>query len=133
MTAVARPRSVVDCPESREPGRFHAAAVGGTPEGQDPDRVALRIPAGPRPTFRRAPGDAPPDRPRAGHDSRQFHLGFDAGGTWEEVGAAEQQVPGARVLERESPEKHEKYDAKDFRAYADPAGHPFCPCRIEQF
>ncbi|PWI04936.1 glyoxalase [Streptomyces sp. NWU339] len=131
MTAVARLRSVVDCPGPREPGRFHAAAAGGTSEERDPDRVAPRIPAGPRPAFRRAPGDAPPDWPRAGHDSQRFHLDFDAGGTREEVDAAEQQVPapGARVLERESPEE---YDAKDSRVYADPAGHPFCPCRIEQ-
>lgn len=33
---------------------------------------------------------------------------------------------GARVLEAEDSE------SKDFRVYADPAGHPFCLCRIGQ-
>ncbi|CAM5319491.1 VOC domain-containing protein OS=Streptomyces fumanus OX=67302 GN=GCM10018772_33210 PE=4 SV=1 [Streptomyces fumanus] len=33
---------------------------------------------------------------------------------------------GARVLDAEDREK------KDFVVYADPAGHPFCLCRIEQ-
>lgn len=33
---------------------------------------------------------------------------------------------GARVLDREDDEK------KGFRVYADPAGHPFCLCRVEQ-
>jgi hypothetical protein len=51
-----------------------------------------------------------------------------AGGTWEELDAAEEKVLalGARVLDRED------YESKDFRVYADPAGHPFCLCRIEQ-
>ncbi|MGY3202122.1 VOC family protein [Streptomyces sp. TE5632] len=127
MTAVARPRSVVDCPEPREPGRFYAAVAGGTPEEQDPDRVVLQIPAGPRPAFQRAPGYAPPDRPRADHNAQWFHLVLDTGGTWEEVDEAQQKVPapGVRVLDRENPEQ-------GFRVYADPAGHPFRLCRIEQ-
>ncbi|MFF0111038.1 VOC family protein [Streptomyces prasinus] len=128
MAAVARLRSVVvDCPEPRELARFYAAVGGGMPE-EDPDWVVLQIPAGPRLAFQRAPGYSPPDWPRADHGSQQFHLDFDAGGTWEEVDEAEQKVLalGARPLDREDDEK------KDFRVYADPAGHPFCLCRIEQ-
>ncbi|MFI8304099.1 VOC family protein [Streptomyces sp. NPDC085927] len=129
MAAVARLRSVVvDCPEPRELARFYAAVGGGMPEEEDPDWVVLQIPAGPRLAFQRAPGYSPPDWPRADHDSQQFHFDFDAGGTWEEVDEAEQKVLalGARVLDRED------YEKKDFRVYADPAGHPFCLCRIEQ-
>ncbi|MCP3768949.1 MULTISPECIES: VOC family protein [Streptomyces] len=129
MAAVARLRSVVvDCPEPRELARFYAAVGGGMPEEEDPDWVVLQIPAGPRLAFQRAPGYSPPDWPRADHGSQQFHLDFDAGGTWEEVDEAEQKVLalGARPLDREDDEK------KDFRVYADPAGHPFCLCRIEQ-
>ncbi|WP_406727236.1 VOC family protein [Streptomyces sp. GD-15H] len=132
MTAAARLRSVVvDCPEPREPGRFYAAVAGGTSEEEAPDRVVLQIPAGPRLAFQRAPGYAPPDWPRADHGSQQFHLDFDAGGTWEEIDDAEQKVLalGARVLDRESPEEGAE---KDFRVYADPARHPFCLCRVEQ-
>ncbi|MFF5886381.1 VOC family protein [Streptomyces sp. NPDC012589] len=129
MAAVARLRSVVvDCPEPRELARFYAAVGGGVPEEQDADRVVLHIPAGPRLAFQRAEGYAPPDWPSADHDSQQFHLDFDAGGTWAEVDEAEGKVLalGARVLDREDDEK------KGFRVYADPAGHPFCLCRVEQ-
>ncbi|MBM7091281.1 VOC family protein [Streptomyces sp. NPDC014603] len=129
MAAVARLRSVVvDCPEPRELARFYAAVGGGVPEEQDADRVVLQIPAGPRLAFQRAEGYAPPDWPSADHDSQQFHLDFDAGGTWAEVDEAEGKVLalGARVLDREDDEK------KGFRVYADPAGHPFCLCRVEQ-
>lgn len=129
MAAVARLRSVVvDCPEPRELARFYAAVGGGMPEEEDPDWVVLQIPAGPRLAFQRAPGYSPPDWPRADRGSQQFHLDFDAGGTWEEVDEAEQKVLalGARALDREDSEE------KDFRVYADPAGHPFCLCRIEQ-
>ncbi|MEU3950343.1 VOC family protein [Streptomyces sp. NPDC029526] len=129
MAAVARLRSVVvDCPDPRELARFYAAVGGGVPEEQDADWVVLQIPAGPRLAFQRAEGYAPPAWPSADHDSQQFHLDFDAGGTWAEVDEAEQKVLalGARVLDREDDEK------KGFRVYADPAGHPFCLCRIEQ-
>ncbi|MGC2998597.1 VOC family protein [Streptomyces sp. G35A] len=129
MAAVARLRSVVvDCPDPRELARFYAAVGGGTPVEEDADWVVLQIPAGPRLAFQRAEGYAPPRWPRADHDSQQFHLDFDAGGTWDEVDAAEEKVLalGARVLDREDSGK------KDFRVYADPAGHPFCLCRIEQ-
>ncbi|SDD01705.1 VOC family protein [Streptomyces prasinopilosus] len=129
MAAVARLRSVVvDCPEPRELARFYAAVGGGMPEEEDPDWVVLQIPAGPRLAFQRAPGHNPPDWPRADRGSQQFHLDFDAGGTWEELDEAEQKVLalGARVLDREDDKR------KDFRVYADPAGHPFCLCRIEQ-
>jgi hypothetical protein len=118
MPAVARFRSVVvDCPDPRELARFYAQIGGGTPEDADPDWVVLRIPDGPRLAFQRSPGYTPPE----------WHLDFDGGSTWEEIDAAEERVLalGARVLDRED------YEKKDFRVYADPAGHPFCLCRIE--
>ncbi|SCE00287.1 hypothetical protein GA0115245_137817 [Streptomyces sp. di188] len=95
---------------------------------EDGDWVVLQVPSGPRLAFQRAPGCTPPAWPAADHDSQQFPLDFDAGGTGEEVDAAEEKVLalGARVLDSED------YERKDFRVYADPAGHPFCLCRIEQ-
>ncbi|MEV5361779.1 VOC family protein [Streptomyces cellulosae] len=129
MAPVARLRSVVlDCPDPSELAVFYAAVAGGTPVTEDEDWVVLQVPSGPRLAFQRAPGFTPPAWPAADHDSQQFHLDFDAGGTWEEVDAAEEKVLalGARVLDRED------YEKKDFRVYADPAGHPFCLCRIEQ-
>ncbi|MEG8279469.1 VOC family protein [Streptomyces sp. AHA2] len=128
MSAVARFRSVVvDCPDPRELARFYAQVAGGTPEDGDPDWVVLRVPDGPRLAFQRSSDHTPPEWPRADRNAQQFHLDFDAGSTWEEMDAAEERVLalGARVLDKEDDEK------KDFRVYADPAGHPFCLCRIE--
>ncbi|MFH9006415.1 VOC family protein [Streptomyces afghaniensis] len=128
MPAVARFRSVVvDCPDPRALARFYAQVGGGTPEDDDPDWVVLRIPDGPRLAFQRSPEYTPPEWPRSDRNAQQFHLDFDGGSTWEEIDAAEERVLalGARVLDRED------YEKKDFRVYADPAGHPFCLCRIE--
>ncbi|AQS69254.1 VOC family protein [Streptomyces pactum] len=128
MAPVARLRSVVvDCPEPRELARFYALLGGGTPEEQDPDWVVLQVPGGPRLSFQRAPGLTPPEWPRSDRNAQQFHLDFDGGATWEEMDAAHEKVLalGARPLDLEDREK------KDFMVYADPAGHPFCLCRIE--
>jgi hypothetical protein len=125
---VARIRSVVlDCPDPRALARFYAAVAGGTPVEDDPDWVVLQVPGGPRLSFQRAEGLTPPEWPRADRNSQQFHLDFDAGPTWADIDAAHEQVLalGARPLDLEDREK------KDFQVYADPAGHPFCLCRIE--
>ena len=129
MSAVARLRNVViDCPDPHALAGFYARVGGGTPRAEDDDWVVLRVPEGPRLAFQRAPGFTPPEWPRADLNSQQFHLDFDAGSTWEEMDAAHEKVLalGARPLDLEDSEK------KDFRVYADPAGHPFCLCRIEQ-
>ncbi|MER5214691.1 VOC family protein [Streptomyces sp. NPDC002838] len=128
MARVARFRSVVlDCPDPPALAAFYAQVGGGTPEAEDDDWVVLRIPDGPRLAFQRAPGFTPPEWPRADRNSQQFHIDFDAGTTWEEIDAAHEKVLalGARPLDLEDREK------KDFQVYADPAGHPFCLCRID--
>ncbi|GGS83240.1 MULTISPECIES: VOC family protein [Streptomyces] len=129
MASAVRFRSVVlDCPEPLELARFYAQVVGGTPEEEDPDWVVLEVPGGPRLSFQRAPGLTPPEWPRSDRNAQQFHLDLDGGATWEEMDAAEEKVLalGARVLDKEDKEK------RDFVVYADPAGHPFCLCRIER-
>ncbi|MFH9016284.1 VOC family protein [Streptomyces sp. NPDC017943] len=128
MSVVARLRSVVvDCADPRALARFYAQVVGGTPEDHGQDWVVLHVPGGPRLAFQRSPDHTPPEWPRADRNAQQFHLDLDAGSTWEEIDAAEERVLalGARVLDKEDDVK------KDFRVYADPAGHPFCLCRIE--
>ncbi|MGP2436969.1 VOC family protein [Streptomyces sp. JW3] len=128
MAPAARFRSVVlDCPDPLALARFYAQVVGGTPRQDDPDWVVLQVPDGPRLSFQRAPDLTPPQWPRSDRDAQQFHLDFDGGSTWEEMDAAQEKVLalGARVLDAEDREK------KDFVVYADPAGHPFCLCRIE--
>ncbi|WP_320781672.1 VOC family protein [Streptomyces sp. CRN 30] len=128
-TPVARLRSVVvDCPDPAGLARFYAAVAGGTPEREDdPGWVVLRLPDGPRLAFQRAPELTAPQWPRSDRDAQQFHLDFDGGSTWEEMDASHEKVLalGARVLDAADREK------KDFVVYADPAGHPFCLCRID--
>ncbi|MBC2907962.1 VOC family protein [Streptomyces cupreus] len=126
---VARFRSVViDCPEPLALAEFYAAIVGGTPQVQEEDWVILEAPGVPRLAFNQEPGFRPPAWPREGGSAQQFHLDLDAGSTWEEVDAAEKWVLelGARLLRRERDPVEE-----DFRVFADPAGHPFCLCRID--
>lgn len=129
MATVARFRNVVlDCPDPHTLAAFYAAVAGGTPRAEDDDWVVLQVPdGGPRLAFQRAEGHTPPQWPRADRNGQQLHLDFDAGATWAELDAAHERVLelGARPLDVED---HEK---EDFRVYADPAGHPFCLCRIE--
>lgn len=126
MTAVARFRStVIDCPDPHALAAFYAGVLGGTPRAADDEWVVLDIPDGPRIAFQRVTGYTPPEWPRADQNPQQFHLDFDAGSTWEEVEAAE-----AKVLALGALPLHQE-DKEDFRVYADPAGHPFCLCRIE--
>ncbi|GGJ24561.1 VOC family protein [Streptomyces brasiliensis] len=127
MAPVARFRSVVlDCPDPLALAGFYAAVAGGVPKAEDDDWVVLEIPDGPRLAFNREPGYRPPAWPRAGDNAQQFHLDFNAGATWDEIDAAHARVLalGARPLDLEDREE------KDFQVYADPAGHPFCLCRI---
>ena len=125
MTAVARFRStVLDCPDPLALAEFYAGILGGTPHVAHDEWVVLDIPDGPRLAFQRVTDYTPPQWPRADRP-QQLHLDFDAGSTWEEIEAAESAVLalGARPLHQE--------DKENFRVYADPAGHPFCLCRID--
>ncbi|MEV5956245.1 VOC family protein [Streptomyces sp. NPDC051987] len=126
--SVARLRNVVlDCPDPAALAGFYAAVAGGTLVAEEADWVVLKLPDGPRLCFQLAEGYTPPEWPRADLNSQQFHLDFDAGPTWADVDVAEEKVLalGARLLRREADPV-----AEDFRVYADPAGHPFCLCRI---
>ncbi|MFJ9347711.1 VOC family protein [Streptomyces sp. NPDC101237] len=127
MAIIARLRNVVlDCPDPLALARFYAAVAGGTPVATDDEWVVLQVPDGPRLGFQRAAGHTPPEWPRADRNGQQLHLDFDAGPSWADVDAAHEKVLalGARPLDLEDREK------KDFQVYADPAGHPFCLCRI---
>ena len=128
MAPVARFRNVVfDCPDPRALAAFYAAVAGGTPQVEAEDWVVLQIPDGPRLGFQLAEDHTPPQWPRADRDGQQMHVDLDAGSTWAEIDAAHEKVLalGARPLDLEDREK------KDFQVYADPAGHPFCLCRID--
>lgn len=112
---------VLDCPDPRALAGFYAEVLGGTIVDEG-DWVDLRVPGGPTLAFQAAPGHVPPRWPAPDH-SQQFHLDL----TVEDLDAAEEEVLalGAKPLETED-------RSRTFRVYADPAGHPFCLCRIEQ-
>jgi hypothetical protein len=110
---------VLDCPDPRALAGFYAEVLGGTVEGDD-DWIDLRLPDGQPLTlaFQAAPGHVPPKWP-APDDSQQFHLDL----TVEDMDAAEKEVLalGAKALDAEDRKRN-------WRVYADPAGHPFCLC-----
>ncbi|MFC9890952.1 VOC family protein [Streptomyces pilosus] len=108
---------VLDCPDPRALAGFYAAVVGGTVEGEG-RWVDLKVPGGPVLSFQEAPGYVPPRWPEA-YRSQQFHLDL----TVQDLDAAEKEVLalGAKPLDTAD-------GSRDFRVYADPAGHPFCLC-----
>ncbi|MFJ3304935.1 VOC family protein [Streptomyces sp. NPDC086549] len=112
---------VLDCPDPRALAGFYAGVLGGTVEG-DGEWADLKVPGGQALAFQAAPGFVPPKWP-APEDSQQFHLDLVV----EDLDAAEKGVLelGATPLDAED-------RSRTWRVYADPAGHPFCLCRIER-
>ncbi|MFF8646067.1 VOC family protein [Streptomyces sp. NPDC015345] len=124
---IARLRNVVlDCPRPRELAEFYAQVIGGTIE-EDGDWVDLVTPGRVKVSFQRVSDLRPPEWPRSDANAQQLHLDLDAGRTTEELDAAEKKVLalGARPLDLD-----DDGGKRDFRVYADPAGHPFCLCKI---
>ncbi|MFG3281431.1 VOC family protein [Streptomyces sp. NPDC048111] len=112
----------LDCPDPEALSAFYAAVLGGEVRHDDEDWYDLYAPGGHRISFQRAPGFTPPEWPRGDRNSQQAHLDFDV----PDIDTAEQQVLslGATPLDLD-----DRGGERDFRVYADPAGHPFCLCR----
>ncbi|WP_326681981.1 VOC family protein [Streptomyces sp. NBC_01237] len=116
---------VLDCPDPRELAEFYAAVLGGTVDR--PDRrwsldegwSTLHTAAGPVLAFQRVVDHRPPRWPDPARP-QQFHLDFAV--TDLDLAHERVLVLGATVLDG-GPEK------RDWRIYADPAGHPFCLVR----
>ncbi|MEV7197830.1 VOC family protein [Streptomyces sp. NPDC093510] len=124
---IARLRNVVlDCPDPRALAEFYAEVIGGTIE-EDGDWIDLVTPGRVKVSFQRVAGLHPPEWPRSDVNAQQVHLDLDAGRTDEEIDAAQERVLalGARPLDLD-----DDGGKRDFRVYADPAGHPFCLCKI---
>ncbi|PRH79298.1 glyoxalase [Streptomyces solincola] len=111
-----------DCPRPLRLAEFYAEVLGGRIDGgEDDDWVELHLDDGQRLAFQRADDLTPPEWPRADRNSQQLHLDL----TVQDMDAAH-----AKVLELGARELDVDDDAHaDFRAFADPAGHPFCLCR----
>lgn len=108
---------VLDCPDPRALAGFYAEMLGGTVKDEG-DWVDLELPGGQALAFQAAPGHVPPRWP-APDGSQQFHLDL----TVDDLDAAEQGVLalGAKALDTAD-------RSRNWRVYADPAGHPFCLC-----
>ncbi|MGP4113981.1 VOC family protein [Streptomyces sp. 4N509B] len=117
--------TVLDCPDPRRLAEFYAAVldweVTAGPFGDGEDWIELNGPHGRQLAFQRSEGHRPPQWPGTEH-GQQFHLDLDV--PRDEMDAAEKRVIalGARLLQDDDGGK------RDWRVYADPAGHPFCLC-----
>lgn len=131
MAPVGRLRNVVlDCQDPYQLAEFYGHLLGGEIEvdaEEEDDWVTLNTPGGLRLCFQEAPGHRPPDWPQAGTGSQQVHLDIDVGPTVQDVERAQERVLalGAKPLDID-----DDNGERDFRVYADPAGHPFCLCWI---
>ncbi|MEU6852746.1 VOC family protein [Actinacidiphila alni] len=114
---------VLDCPDPRALAAFYAELVGGTVEVDEAedDWVDLNREDGQRLSFQLAVGHRPPAWPDP-ERPQQFHL--DIAVERAKLDAAEKQVLalGATLLEGDLD------GTRNWRVYADPAGHPFCLC-----
>ncbi|SFC11880.1 VOC family protein [Streptomyces aidingensis] len=112
----------LDCPDPRALAGFYGAVLGWQTDGEPGENewVELKGPQGQVLAFQRSEGHRPPDWPGTEH-GQQFHLDLDV--PREKLAEAEQQALalGARLLEGDD-------GKRNWRVYADPAGHPFCLC-----
>lgn len=116
---------VLDCQDPLALARFYARVLGvAEPEPpSDPDERWVDITAGPVTlSFQRAEGHVPPSWPDGA--PQQAHIDFEVA----EFGPAHDHVValGAVPLDPTGPVGTE--GGREFRVYADPAGHPFCLC-----
>ncbi|WP_435858548.1 VOC family protein [Streptomyces pathocidini] len=120
--------TVLDCPDPRRLAEFYGAVlgweIGPAEDEEDPGEwVELIGPHGRTLAFQRSEGYRPPDWPGTDRP-QQLHLDFNVPiAEWDE---AEERVLrlGATLLQSDD-------GKRDWRVYADPAGHPFCLCAVD--
>nr|WSX79182.1 VOC family protein [Streptomyces sp. NBC_00899] len=112
---------VLDCPDPAALAAFYAELVGGAVEVEDEEWVDLNREGGQRLSFQLAPRHQAPSWPDP-ERPQQFHL--DIAVPRAEMEDADKQVLalGATLLE------DDLGGSRNWRVYADPAGHPFCLC-----
>ncbi|ARQ70361.1 VOC family protein [Streptomyces marincola] len=114
--------TVLDCRNPRELAEFYAAVLGWRIDDEDGgDWVELIGPHGRQLAFQASPDHQPPRWPST-EMPQQFHLDLDVPRDQLEAAEAEVLRLGATLLEGDNG------GTRDWRVYADPAGHPFCLC-----
>ncbi|MFI5524160.1 VOC family protein [Streptomyces platensis] len=114
---------VLDCPDALELARFYQSLLGGAVDQPDPrwavddDFSTLHTDSGLVLAFQRVKDYQAPQWPDSTYP-QQFHLDLDV----PDLDLAQEQVlgSGATLLH---------VDARGWRIFADPAGHPFCLLR----
>jgi hypothetical protein len=113
---------VFDAADLSAESSFWAGVLGGKVDAEDDWHMVL-VDGEPRVGVQLAPGHVPPDWPD-GTPLQQIHLDL-----WiDDFKAAHDEVMslGAKVLKAAA----EVESADNFQVYADPAGHPFCLCWV---
>ncbi|NEW75874.1 VOC family protein [Streptomyces rhizosphaericus] len=107
-----------DCPDPTALAHFYQQVLGGEIKNEGKPWVDLHLPGGTRLAFQEAPGFVPPSWPSA-KESQQLHLDLRVA----DMAEAQERVLalGARALDLD-----DEGGKRDFRVFADPAGHPFC-------
>ena len=111
---------VLDTPEPRVLADFYCALLGWRIEREDDDWITIRGDSGAGLAFQLAPDLVPPTWPDSAVP-QQFHL---------DVNVLDLDVAEAQVLAIGARLTGEPKVAGGFRAYLDPAGHPFCLCLV---
>src|SRR3954467_14075627 len=113
--------TVVDCPDPTALARFYQQVLGGDTKHEGEKWVDLFLPDGDRLAFQEASGFVAPTWPSP-KQSQQPHLDLRVS----DMAEAQEQVLalGARPLDLD-----DEGGKRDFRVFADPAGHPFCLIR----
>lgn len=111
----------VDCPDPTALARFYQRVLGGEIKNEGESWVDLFLPDGARLAFQEAPGYVAPSWPSAA-GAQQLHLDLNVA----DMAEAQERVLalGAKALDLD-----DDGGKRDFRVFADPAGHPFCLCR----
>ena len=112
----------LDCPDPRELAGFYSRLLGWKITSADDDWVSLEHPdGGTELGFQRDPEFVPPTWPERGV-AQMLHLEIEVPDLDE--GREHALAAGAKETGRpESP-------TANFRVYLDPAGHPFCLCKV---
>jgi predicted enzyme related to lactoylglutathione lyase len=111
---------VFDAADLSAESSFWATVLGGTVDAEEDWHMVL-VGGEPRVGVQLAPGHVPPDWPD-GTPPQQIHLDL-----WvDDITAAHDEVmsAGAKLLKAAA----DAESVDNFQVYADPAGHPFCLC-----
>ncbi|MGY5129541.1 VOC family protein [Streptomyces nigrescens] len=120
MSAIKFGVIALDCPDPRALANFYAEVLDWQVTGGDDEWIEVAGPTGRTLAFQRVTDYRPPQWP--GQDvPQQLHLDFDVAHA--DIDEAERKIValGAKLVQRDA-------EARDWRVYLDPAGHPFCLC-----